>query len=281
MKPKFILTTLWLITCLAMPAANLSDKVVKQNQQKIERFKANTGFTGTIEPIDDNRIFLRMDGTFNLPEPVDTVVFRANGNKISNYIMKFYGINRAEFDLQIPPGSQIGYSNYGTAKGGESYFFSYQQYIYGFPVVRYHNSIAMESFSATILSNTETKVEGILQIKYSKSTKLYTITNWLLLNKTPFPKPRISKKQALEIVRHETQIYWSHDENGIRAPGPGAQSAPVLRSAYLTIYSDMDNKTNNYTFKYIYGIEIIILGNPQVFLVDGMTGKMSKPEIID
>jgi hypothetical protein len=259
-------------TCTHLLADKQSDDAEKQlqNKLKIEKFKTISGFEGSIQTIDDNRLFFKMQGSFPLPEPVDTVIFRSNIETIAGYIKSMYEIIDSTFVLKQHPTRQIEVYNSPGQPIEQKYAATYLQYYYGFWLSLYRSSISVE---IPPYGN----IEGTLEIRYSLTKKQYIITNRLLLEDIPLPKPRISKEQALETVRVQHQILLDMT-SALHAP-PKRNFSLKLLDHYISIVTSNDQKTR--TFKYIYLINSADVNETQRYLVDGITGEMSKPEIIN
>jgi len=269
---RVILIIVLLITCTHLLADKQSDDAEKQlqNKLKIEKFKTISGFEGSIQTIDDNRLFFKMQGSFPLPEPVDTVVFKSNIEVIAGYIKSMYEIIDSTFVLQQHPSRQIEAYNSPGKVIEQNYAATYRQYYYGFWLSFYRSSISPE------IPPLE-HIEGTLEIRYSLTKKQYIITNRLSLEEIPVPKPQITKEQALEIVRMQNQIMMDM-ASALHHP-PKRNFSLKLLAQYISIVTLNDKKTR--TFKYVYLINLADVNESQHYLVDGITGEMSKPEIID
>lgn len=67
---------------------------------QLKEFIKNSGFKGDCTSADDGRIFTRLRGTFNLPEPKDSLTLQSNTDKIANALMSVYKEQGANYILK-------------------------------------------------------------------------------------------------------------------------------------------------------------------------------------
>lgn len=258
----------------------------KQYRERVKQFKELTGFKGTINKYfenkyKDSRILKDLRGTFPLPEPVDTVIFRQNCQKISEYIRNLY--------ITDPDDSCSWYLQADDKvielKWYDEFHFSFYQYYNGFEVWE-HLPLGI------VISDPGESVRKFLSITYSFRSKKYRISNQLRPDKIALGKPMITEQQALDNIYSEArkQAYLDSLETQsepkssivagnlhIRPPRnrhlSNLNSQLKLRWKYFVPPPsyDIPDHVSWYNYGYIYYFTSPKLG---IILVDGTTGSV-------
>lgn len=241
-----------------------SDEIMRQNTLKMEEFKAKYGFKGGYGVTDDNRVFYILEGSFPLPEPVDTVTFKANCEKVSGYIMSLYKSQAANsspvdtINWNLLQSHKVGYRN-------KTYFYNSYQSYNGFRL-QYGGGYSCAPLDVI-------RINGELSIHYSRSKKQYIVFNNLFPEVITLGKPLISEQQALDIVTTEARKPEYRRKNLDPSVYCYYLEKPIYRGCYLSVIPSEDKTTHSFAYYYEYSVTFDY--GYEFFRVDGMTGKIS------
>jgi len=183
--------------------AKFTEKIAVVNpltnwDKKLADFYKNTGFIGKIDnqEIENSttwkeRSFHVMNGSFNLAEPKDTVIFRRNADFLVKNILAIFEGEKARFKLSKQP-----------------FYEEPRYYLYASKqVIGYH------AYYEQLLEQKIPNLNGIwsvelaygLNITYNVMTKNYQIYSHLLSIPASSPKDEVGRQAALKLAKKTVQ----------------------------------------------------------------------------
>jgi hypothetical protein len=273
----FLILSVYTVHILAMAFDyKLSPAMEAAQLSKLNSFIKTTGFTGKYYLSNDKRVFQRLEGTFNLPEVTDTMIFSSNCNRILKSVLKLYNPGGEMFTLKL--------SGYVNDKTPDKYLALYNQFNHklrmnvlsnyaAYHKFKYKRHLGADSlkkprdlnirtyFNPDSLMQYVSYKEGFadynssIEIKYDGATRKYCITNYLFSEPVVIPALKIEAEEAKKI--------------------PSLGSKVRIVSACLEFYAfPLNHNRSVFEYKLLWHIETSDTHGGWYYYIDATTGNI-------